>query len=45
MEIRQKQSDNITNMLNGQINDKLSEIDKETYKFETENEKFGRDST
>ncbi len=40
MEIRQKQSDNITNMLNGQINDKLSEIDKETYKFETENEKF-----
>ena len=38
MEMRKKQNDSITSMLNGQINDKLSEIDKETNKFEAENE-------
>ena len=37
MEMRKKQSDDITNMLNGQINDKLSEINKETDKYEEEN--------
>ena len=40
MEMRKKQNDSITSMLNGQINDKLSEIDKETNKFEVENEKL-----
>ena len=30
MKMRKKQNDSITSILNGQINDKLSEIDKET---------------
>ena len=34
MEMRKKQSDDITNMLNGQISTKLGEINKETDKFE-----------
>ena len=37
MEMRKKQSDSITNMLNGEIHDKISEIDKETNKYEEEN--------
>ena len=41
--MRKKQSDSITNMLNGQINDKLNEINQETNKFEEENEKLKLD--
>ena len=40
MEMRKQQADNITNMLNGQINDKLNEINKETGKFDEENAKL-----
>ena len=40
MEMRKKQSEEMTKMLNGQINDKLSEINKETNKFDEENAKL-----
>ena len=40
MEMRQKQSNEITNMLNGQISDKLGEINKETNKYDEENAKL-----
>ena len=38
--MRQKQSNEITNMLNGQISDKLGEINKETNKYDEENAKL-----
>ena len=43
MEMRKKQSDDITNMLNGQISTKLGEINKETDKFEEENERLQKE--
>ena len=43
MEMRKKQSDDITNMLNGIISTKLGEINKETDKFEEENEKLQKE--
>ena len=43
MEMRKKQNESITSMLNGEIHDKMSEIDKETNKYEEENEKLKLD--
>ena len=43
MEMRKKQSDDITNMLSGQISTKLGEINKETDKFEEENERLQKE--